>query len=366
MSEIDRWRFVDVGAMTAHQTMARGPVLGEAISKGGDPIVLTSVWGETHVNVGWFDDIDATLDVEACRALGVSVVRRPIFGGGTAFYQEGCTAMWAFNLDKDKHGDLDAELSRYQPLFAEVLRRIGLGEVRYEGSSDLRWRDRKLGALIAQDAGTCTMIGGFINLTRPDVELYLKVARIPDEKFRDKVIKDMREYVVTAADIAGHPVTYEDLVNALREVLTESGAELYDQPMSEAELSGMQGYIDWFASDDLIFRVSSSRFTAAAPEGSRTGFGNHKGRKLCRAGVALDADGVVVAAMLAGDMHVGPADVIDRTAAALVGAHSADADDLRARIAAVFEADDVQQADEILGVTTDDLLIAVKKAVANA
>ena len=100
--------------------------------------------------------------------------------------------------------------------------------------------------------------------------------------------------------------------------------------------------------------------------GSRVGFGNHKGRKLCRAGVAVDDGGTVVAAMMAGDMHVGPPDVLDRVAAALVGADGGDEGDLRARIASVFDGDDVHQADATLGVTSDDLLAAVAKAVADA
>jgi hypothetical protein len=63
---------------------------------------------------------------------------------------------------------------------------------------------------------------------------------------------------------------------------------------------------------------------------------------------------------------VGPPDVLDRTAAALVGADSTDQADLRTRIASVFEADDVHQPDALMGVTTDDLLKAVQKAVAEA
>ena len=79
--------------------------------------------------------------------------------------------------------------------------------------------------------------------------------------------------------------------------------------------------------------------------------------------MALDGTGHVVAAMMAGDMHVGPPDVLDRTAAALVGGDSADAADLRARIATVFEADDVHQPDALMGVTTDDLLMACDTAL---
>jgi hypothetical protein len=92
---------------------------------------------------------------------------------------------------------------------------------------------------------------------------------------------------------------------------------------------------------------------------------NHKGGKLCRAGVAVDADGTIVAAMMAGDMHVSPPDTMDRIAAALVGASAHDHDDLRQRIASIFQGDDVHQA-EAAEVTTDHLLAAVEKAVAVA
>jgi hypothetical protein len=119
-------------------------------------------------------------------------------------------------------------------------------------------------------------------------------------------------------------------------------------------------------SDEFVRRISSDRFRAQAPDGTRVGFGNEKGRKLCRAGVAVDTEDRVVAAMMAGDMHVGPPDILDRTAAALVGADSTDEGDLRTRIAAVFEAGDVHQPDALMGVTTDDLLKAVQKAVANS
>ena len=361
-----RWRFVDAGPQNPFEAMGRMPVLGNQVSQGGDPVLMTSVWGSTHVNVGWFDDIDATLDLEACRRLGIEVVRRPIFGGGTAFYEEGCAAMQSFMLSREAHPDLDAELTRFQPVFHDALDRLGLGDVQFEGSSDLRWHGRKVGALVAQDAMTCNVVGSFLNLSRPDVDLYLQVARIPDEKFKDKVVKDMREYVVAADEIAGRPISYDEFRDAVVAAVTATGDELYPQPMDERERTGVSGIAAMIASPDMIERVSSRRFAAAAPAGSRTGFGNEKGRKLCRAGVALDEDGVIVAAMMAGDMHVGPPDTMDRVAAALVGAAAADVDGLRRRVAEVFDAPDVHQPDALMGVTTDDLVAALVKAVAAA
>ena len=358
-----RWRLVDAGPQTPFESVGRGPVLGKYVAKGGDPILMTAVWGQTHVNVGWFDDVDATLDLEACARLGVVVVRRPIFGGGTAFYQEGCAAMNSFLLDKTKHPNLDDELARFQPIFKAALDRLGMHEVQFEGSSDLRWHGRKVGALIAQDSGPVNMVGSFLNLRRPDIELFLKVARIPDEKFKDKVVKDMRDYIVPAEEIAGRPVSYDEFRDSLVSALQDSGDEVYPGPLSDDEQKSVTGIAQHIGSPDFIKRISSERFARDAPAGSRVGFGNEKGRKLCRAGVAVDEQGTVVAAMMAGDMHVAPADTMDRVAAALVGADSRDEADLRQRIASVFEGPDVHQADALMGVTTNDLLAAVRKAV---
>lgn len=342
------------------------PVLVRSVAEQGTPIVQTSVWGQTHLNVGWFDDVDATLDLARCRELDVLVVRRMFYGGGTAYYGAECAAMWGILLPKTDHDDLDVELRRFQPIVSDALERIGLGEVQFEGSSDLRWHGRKLGALTAQDVVACNTIGGFLNLARPDMDLYLEVVRIPDEKFKDKAVKDMREYVCTAEEVAGQPVTYEAFRDAMIDAIRAAGIDMEPSELTEGEQKGLRKIGERVSDDEQIRRVSSDRFRQAAPSGSRVGFGNEKGRKLCRAGVAVDADGMIVAALMAGDMHVSPPDIIDRVAESLVGANASDPDDLRARIGSVFEADDVHQADEVMGVTTDDLLAAVDKAVGQA
>jgi lipoate-protein ligase A len=359
------WRFVDGGAVDPFENNARMPIMIRHVAETG-PLLMTSVWGQTHLNVGWFDDVDSTLDLAACERLGVEVIRRPMYGGGTAFYDAGCAVMCSFLQTKEDAPDLDAMLSHFQPIYLDALARIGLGEVQFEGSSDLRWHGRKLGALTGQDIVAAHSVGSFLNIKPPNLDLYLQVVRVPDDKFKDKVVKDMREYVVTAQEIAGREVTYEQYRDALVGACRAAGMEIADGPFTDEEVASVTHRARKIADPKYVRRISSDRFTAEAPEGSRVGFGNEKGRKLCRAGVAIDTGGVVVAAMMAGDMHVGPPDTMDRVAAALVGADVTDRADLRTRIASVFEGPDVHQPEALMGVTTDNLLTAVEKAIASA
>jgi hypothetical protein len=210
----------------------------------------------------------------------------------------------------------------------------------------------------------CNSVGGFLNIKPPNLDLYLQVVRVPDDKFKDKVVKDMREYVCTAEEVAGRPVTYEQFRDALLVALKDAGIELEPSELTEGERYGLTKIGAKISSDEMVRRISSERFSRDAPSGARIGFGNHKGRKLCRAGVAVDRGGTIVAAMMAGDMHVSPPDTMDRIAVALVGAAADDRDDVRSRIGSIFDGDDVHQAEAVMGVTTDDLLAAVEKAVA--
>jgi len=296
------------------------------------------------------------------------VIRRPFAGGGTAFYDAGCTLMWGLLFPKGAgHDDLDAEIERVKPIVLDALDRIGLGEVTFRGSADLRWeRDRKLGGVSSGDFGRVISVGGFLNIKPPNLDLYLQVVRVPDQKFKDKLVSDMREVVCTAQEVAGRDVTYEEFRDALFAAVRAAGIDLVDEPLTEVEQAALVKISNRIATDDSVRRISSERFRREAPAGSRVGLANHKGKKLCRAGVALAPDGAIVAAMMAGDMHVAPPDTLDGVAAALVGATATDEADLRARIGSVWEGANVHQADATMGVTTDDLLAAVTRAVAAA
>ena len=265
------------------------------------------------------------------------------------------------------HDDLDAEIATFQPIVVDALDRLGLGEVRFEGSADLRWHGRKLGGLSAGDFGRVISVGGFLNIKPPDLDQYLRVVRVPDDKFKDKLVKDMREYVCTAAEVAGDGVSYEQFRDALVAAARDAGIDLDARSLTDVEQAALKKISNRIATDDSVRRVSSERFRVQHDEaGRRVGFGNHKGRKLCRAGAEIDGDGTIVATMMAGDMHVSPPDALDRVAAALDGAGASEEDDLRRRIASVLEAPDVHQADTTTGVTTDDLLAALRKALENA
>jgi lipoate-protein ligase A len=359
----DRWRFIDGGPTEAPAAYGRLPAIAASVEQGGPEVLMTLLWSRGHLTVGWFDDVDSAIDLEAAREAGIDVFRRPIWGGGTAFYDTEAVAVWSWIMRDDRYPNLDEALAGFRPVMERALSDLGLGEAHFEGSSDIRWRDRKLGTCITQAVLGTKVVGGFLNLKRPDLELYRRVARVPEEKFADKVIKDIVEYIVTPTDIRGTPVAYEELrdaiVRASREV---AGLELDPTPYSPEEERVTGDFVAYVRSDEFVRRISSERFRAEAPPGSRVGIANVKGKKLVRAGVAIDDDGEIVRSMVAGDMHVSPPDAIDRAATALLGANVGDREELLARVRSVFDQPDVEQADAAAGITPEDVVEAVARA----
>ena len=117
----ERWRWLDLDRQGPYENAAVMPVLVRSVATHGEPIAQTSVWGETHLNVGWFDDVDSTLDLARCDELGIGVVRRSFYGGGTAYYEAECSMMWGFLLPKGPDtADLDAIKTQFHHLVRTV------------------------------------------------------------------------------------------------------------------------------------------------------------------------------------------------------------------------------------------------------
>jgi lipoate-protein ligase A len=361
------WRLVDGGPTEPVAAYGRLPAIAASVVGGGPEVLMTLVWSRGHFTIGWFDDVDSAIDLEAARAAGVDVFRRPIWGGGTAFYDTMAVAVWSWIMRDDRFETLDAALAHFLPVMDRTLADLGLGEARFEGSSDIRWRGRKLGTCITQAVLGTKVVGGFLNLKRPDLELYRRVARVPAEKFADKDVKDAVAYICTPDDVRGRPLSYEEFRDALVRASGEvAGLELVPSGFTPEEEAATDQFVGVVSSDDFVRRVSSERFRAGAPAGSRVGFANLKAKKLVRAGVALDAAGTIVAAMVAGDMHVSPPDAMDRVAEALRGASASDREGLLARVRAVLEAPDVSQPDAAAGITAEDVVEAVSRAAKEA
>ena len=192
------------------------------------------------------------------------------------------------------------------------------------------------------------------------------MVRVPDDKFKDKLVKDMSEYVCTAEEVAGHPVTYEDVRDALVAAMADAGVDLEPSELNEGERKGWPRVSTRVGDPEMVRRVSSERFVAERPGGLGSGWPTT--RAASSAGPAWPSTPTAPWSTRSWPATCTCRRPTPSTASPPSWSAPAadDPDDLRRRISSVFDQPEVTQAEQLMGVTTDDLLAAVTKAIAVA
>lgn len=88
----EHWRFIDCGARSGLENMALDQAILEAHAHGQSPPVLrVYTWNPPAVSLGRFQRLQSSVDPEACRRLGIDVVRRPTGGRAILHTEEEVT-----------------------------------------------------------------------------------------------------------------------------------------------------------------------------------------------------------------------------------------------------------------------------------
>lgn len=148
------------------------------------------------VSVGYFQDAAQEIDLDYCAEHGIPVMRREVGGGAT--YLDSNQVFYQVILKRD-HPLASRNISEmYQVLSApaiETYREFGI-ETRFRPVNDIVTvkGERKIAGEGAGDIGPCVVFVGGI-LIDFDYDTMARVLKVPDEKFRDKIHKSMKEHV---------------------------------------------------------------------------------------------------------------------------------------------------------------------------
>jgi lipoate-protein ligase A len=89
MTDQSPWRLIRSGYLTGAMNMALDDALLQAVATGGSPPLLRLYrWRPATLTLGYAQPIDAGIDLDACRAAAIDVVRRPTGGRAVLHDQE--------------------------------------------------------------------------------------------------------------------------------------------------------------------------------------------------------------------------------------------------------------------------------------
>jgi len=149
-----------------------------------------------YVCIGFHQDVEQEVDLEYCEQNQIPVFRREV--GGGAVYLDGDQLFFHLILHRDNPAVTKSRASFYKKMLEPIIRTyrsVGI-PAEYKPVNDVIVETRKISGTGAAEIGDCIVFVGNLILDF-DYETMSKILKVPDEKFRDKVHKTLRENLST-------------------------------------------------------------------------------------------------------------------------------------------------------------------------
>ena len=163
-----------------------------------------------YICIGFHQDAEQEIDLDFASANHIPVFRREV--GGGAVYLDGDQLFYQLILRKERTGIPANKLEFYRRYLQPVIdtyRKFGV-EAEYKPVNDILVNGRKIsGNGAAEIESMLVLVGNFI--LDFNYEMMSRSLRVPDEKFRDKVYKTLRDNLSTMKRETGNIPTTEAL-----------------------------------------------------------------------------------------------------------------------------------------------------------
>lgn len=212
------WRLLRFNGMDPVDTQVVYHAVGKAVAERVAPPTLIICWPSASAPtglacVGFHQDLEQEIDVEYCRHHGIPIVRR-ILGGGAVYLDSGqifYQVMAPRALLPPTTGELFAHVLQAP---VQTYREIGVPAV-YAPVNDIRTEaGQKISGNGMGYVKDVAVITGNLIEDFP-FETMGNVIKVPDEKFRDKAIQTMKQYMGTITALVADPPPRDHVVDRL-------------------------------------------------------------------------------------------------------------------------------------------------------
>jgi lipoyl(octanoyl) transferase len=231
---ISSWRCVDTGVQHGAYNMAIDEALVESVEAGGLPVVRFYAWEPPAISFGFAQQPQREVDIEACRAMGVDLVRRPTGGRAVLHWQELTYSVIVGMNDEEMGGRIENTYRRIGECLVAGLRRFGAdvelerAQIRQPRSrartaalpcfssiarSEIKWKGRKLIGSAQRRYKRAVLQHGSLVIGR-EYERLVDLLLLDDEE-RVAWRRGLRADSACLEECMGRRVVREELVEAM-------------------------------------------------------------------------------------------------------------------------------------------------------
>lgn len=257
----ETWRLIRCGKRPGAVNMAIDQALARSVAEGGEPALRLYGWSPPAVSLGYFQTAERELDLAACRALGIDVIRRPT-GGRAVLHDREVT--YALAVPQSRLGG--GVLASYKAISEGLMR--GLRELGIDvrmGAERTRPAEKGLAAAcFAAPSRFELMVGerklvGSAQVRRHgvvlqhgsipmewDAEKLFAVLRFPDESARRRAMEAFRLRATSVAEAAGRTLSSEAVADAVARGLSWAfGVRFREEGLTDRERREVREYMEY-------------------------------------------------------------------------------------------------------------------------
>ncbi len=317
--------------------------------------VLT--WDRPSVSLGKYEDLDG-LKYDNIKRDKILIGRRPS-GAGILWAPPGGMGA-GIVVTKDTFPNIDtAEKIWAGEIVTELYRRAGIRDVWYKHPGDVKIGERKLSGTTCIEFGKGIIVGSFINRLKPDTKFFEDYLIYPEEKLKDKMLKDITEYAASIETHAPKLISEEQVARILQDLVKEKlGLEFQPGTWTQDEKNFLQFGMSMLTDEKMVTSVSHSRWYSQLQAGLAAATYRYKTMKLISANVAVDETKKIRDVLITGDFLISPAEGWEKIMEALKGLKANDEKAIKRAIKETFEKNKIDYS----GFTLDDMAKPVIEA----
>ena len=185
-------KLYNIGRVPWHESQ----LIYHALARKGDEALSLVSPSSPYVCIGFHQDLEQEVDLDFCKANGIPVFRRDL--GGGAVYLDGDQLFFQLILKKDNPAVPKRKEVFYRKFLQPVIhvyREIGI-QAEYKAINDVIAGNRKISGTGVGEIGECIVFVGNLIMDF-NYDRMARILKVPDEKFRDKVHKTLRDNLST-------------------------------------------------------------------------------------------------------------------------------------------------------------------------
>jgi len=302
-----------------------------------------------YVCIGYHQDLEQEVNVAYCQEQGIPIFRREV--GGGAVYLDGNQLFYQLIIHRNHPLAAQTKDKFYPQLLAPVVatyKALGIA-ARYKPVNDIITAEgRKISGNGAAEIGDyCILVGNLI--ADFNYDMMVRILRVPDEKYRDKVFKSMRENLTTIRRELGVVPAWPEMTTILKREFEKVLGPLQDAPLPTDVRPQVAELLPQFLSEEWLYK----RGKRHADRAVKIAAGTEVRQKVYKApgglirAIVEVQDEILASVSLSGDFFFYPADKLADLEERLAGTAL---DQVESVIAAFYQ----EQRIEAPGVTPAD------------